>query len=247
MKLLLTGGAGYTGKGLAQTLREQGHFVRSCDLKPAGDSADESVLADIGDLAACRQAVAGMEAIVMCHMAPNPDGYKEPPLAIDVNVKGTANLYHAAVEQGLSRCVLISSAGVVNGAVDRNPRPGDGPYQFKGTLYVLTKVMQEAAARFYHENHGVRTAILRPGWIVYDDTFISKYGVAVEQYEPTLIDPRDIGLAAAQALALPDPGLEVFHLAQDDAKADLASSHSRLDWRPKHRFERLPRPEKKGA
>ncbi len=241
MKILMTGAAGFTGKGLAQTLRGQGHCIRSFDVKPAGEAADESVVADIADLAACRRAAVGMEAVVMCHMARNPDGYKEPPPAFDTNVKGTANLYHAAVECGIRRCVLVSSAGVVDKSASRNPRPGDGPYQFKASLYVLTKIMQEALARFYHENHGICTAILRPAWIIYDETFMSKYGNALDRYDPTLIDPRDIGMAAALALTLSDLGLEVFHLGQDDADIDHATARSRLGWKPKYRFERLPK------
>jgi hypothetical protein len=46
---------------------------------------------------------------------------------------------------------------------------------------------------------------------------------------------------------MPDLAFEVFHLAQDDAKADLASAHARLGWRPKHRFDGLPRPENMGS
>ena len=54
-----------------------------------------------------------MDAMVLCHMAPNPNGYKVPPPAFDINVKGTANLYHAAAEAGLKTVVLISSCGVL--------------------------------------------------------------------------------------------------------------------------------------
>lgn len=240
MKILLTGAAGYTGKGVAQTLRQRGHFVRSLDIRSA-EAADESVVADLADLDACRQAVAGMETMVVCHMAPNPTAYKEPPLAFDVNVKGTANLYHAAVEHGLRRCVLVSSHGVVDMAVSRDPRPGDGPYQFKGTTYILTKILQEATARFYFENHGVCTAILRPGWIVYDETFVTKYGWGLEHYDPTLIDPRDIGEAAARALALPGLALETFPLGQADAAYDIAPVRARLGWEPAYRFDTLPK------
>lgn len=243
MKLLLTGAAGYTGNGLAQVLRNGGHWVRGCDINPQMDNVDEAVTGDIADLELSRKAVEGMDAMVLCHMAPNPKGYETPPLAIDINVKGTANLYHAAVEQKLSRAVLISSAGVLLGGVG-TAIPGDGPYSYsdknKMGFYALSKALQECLARWYWEARKMPTAILRPSWIVYDGDFTTKYGTQVKNYSPGLIDPRDIGAAAAKALALPDLALEAFNIGQDDAIFDLSAAHNRLGWRPEYRFQNLP-------
>ncbi len=144
----------------------------------------------------------GMEAMVLCHMAPNPAGYQTPPPAFDTNVKGTANLYHAAVEQAIPRCVLISTIDVIDQPHASSPFPGDGPYNYQCGLYGLTKQLQEDIARYYYEKHHIATAILRPGWIIYDQDFITKYGWQMDHYEPTLIDPRDIGSAVADRTGL---------------------------------------------
>src|SRR4051812_37003098 len=109
MRLLLTGSAGYTGTGIAQVLRGE-HWVRGMDVRPSPD-VQESVVGDITDLSACAAALEGIDAAVLCHMAPNPSGYKTPVQAIDINVKGTANLYHAMAERSIKRCVLVSTMG----------------------------------------------------------------------------------------------------------------------------------------
>jgi nucleoside-diphosphate-sugar epimerase len=240
MRVLLTGAGGYTGRGVAQVLRTE-HFVRGLDVRDSSGFVDEAVVGDIADLEICRRAVSGMEAIVLCHMAPRPDGYKAPPVAFDANVKGTANLYHAAVESRIARVVLVSTGGLLLKQPRATAVPGEGPYNFTGELYVLTKIMQECIARYYHDQHGVKTALLRPSWIVYDEDFRTKYGDRLEHYNPTLIDPRDVGYAALAALRLPDPGLEAFQLAQEDSEADLDAARGRLGWRARYTFGGLRR------
>ena len=245
MKVLFTGATGYTGRGMATVLAAH-HHVRGADIRSAPTACQELMVTDITDLAACQRAVAGMEAIVMCHMAPNPDGYKTPPMAFDINVKGTANLYHAAVEHGVRRVVLISSMGTLQNkpTVARDAVPGVGPYGYGGGMYALTKIIQEGIACHYFIAHKLPTAILRPSWIVNDDLLITKYGEKMVNYNSSLIDPRDIGRAAVAALALPDLGLEHFNLGQDDydQQYDMAGTRKRLGWHPEHRFATLARP-----
>lgn len=240
MHILLTGAAGFTGQGIAQVLGPQ-HEVRGLDLANAGAFIHDMQTGDVADLDVCRHAVAGMDAIVLCHMARNPDGYRTPAPAFDANVKGTANLYFAAVEHGIKRCVLLSTADVIDQARCPAPRPGEGPYRYEGELYGLTKILQEGISRYYHDKHGIATAIFRPAWIIQDGTFMTKYGWQMDHYEPTLIDPRDIGHAIATALELPDLGLEAFQLGQDDCGLDLTAARKRLGWQPRYRFEKLPR------
>ena len=123
---------------MAEILRTR-HKVRGLDIADAGNAVDEACIGDLTDLTICRAALTDMEALVLCHMARNPEGYVEPPPAFDVNVKGTANLYHAAVEQRITRCVLISTTDVIDRQACPHPLPGEGPYNYRGGLYTLTK------------------------------------------------------------------------------------------------------------
>jgi len=241
MKVLLTGAMGYAGQGLAKELSRE-HWVRAADIAERPVTCNEIAVGDITDYETCRQLVAGMDAMVLCHMSPNPHGYVTPPMAFDINVKGTANLYHAAAEAGIKRAVLVSTIGVVpvkQGMVDSVV--GIGPYTSGEGLYSLTKVMQEIVATNYYNSDGIATAVLRPSWIVNDGELLTKYGEKMERYNDSLIDPRDIGRAANLALALPDLELESFNLGQEGYALDCTNTRERLGWAPVHRFESLAR------
>lgn len=216
MNVLFTGATGYSGIGMVEILSAH-HMVRGADVVCKPSACREMLVADITDYETCRSLVNGMDAMVLCHMAPNPDGYNLPAPAFDVNVKGTANLYHAAAEVGV------------------------GPYRYGDGLYCLSKVMQEGIARHYFLQFGIATAVLRPSWIVYDGELVTKYGEKMQRYSSSLIDPRDIGRAIVAALALPSLKLESFNIGQDDLPADLTFAKTRLRWSPQHRFESLPR------
>src|SRR5437762_1734126 len=146
MRLLLTGAAGYAGSGLGKVLAGK-HWVRSLDIRQPGSELHDAVVGDIADLDTCTKSLDTIDAVVFCHMAKNPDGYKTPVQAIDINVKGTANLYHAMAERGLKRAVLISTCGVMLDPPAPVAMPGVGPFNYgpdpKQTMYGLTKIMQE--------------------------------------------------------------------------------------------------------
>jgi nucleoside-diphosphate-sugar epimerase len=242
MNILLTGATGYTGRGLSEVLASR-HHVRGADIADKKNACQEFRVADITQYEVCLSLVEGLDALVLCHMAPNPHGYKTPPLAFDINAKGTANLYHAAQEAGLKKVVMVSTCGVlVDAGPHRDAAVGVGPYNYGKGLYVLTKIMQEGIALHYFKAAQIATAVLRPGWIVYDGELITKYGEKMERYYSSLLDPRDIGTAALAALDLPDLGLEAFNIGQDDyVEIDGDAARTRLRWAPTYRFASLPR------
>jgi len=98
-------------------------------------------------------------------MAPNPSAYQVPGPAIDINAKGIANLYHAMAKGAIRRVVLMSSAivRIATATVARRQQQYPGSV---GTLYRLTKIMQEMIARSYFQEHGIKTTILRPHHVV---------------------------------------------------------------------------------
>ncbi len=243
MKVLVTGAAGFLGQGMIQTLGAE-HTLRLMDVIPQ-ESQHESIVGDVCDLEAVRSAAAGMDAIVAGHMAPRAPGvYDVPTLPFDINVKGVAHLFQAAVETGIKRMVLISSTSVVLA----DQRAGNflrrDLAHSSGDIYSLTKSLQETVAEHFHRNFGISVAILRPAYITDEDTMINKYGRKAETVNWQFIDRRDIGDAANAALRLPDLGCEVFYvLGHPDAleHADVAHTHERLGWHPRHDFTKYPR------
>lgn len=246
MKILITGAGGYLGRGLVIPF-EGRHALRVMDVKPF-DSPHEVFVGDVADLDTCRKALAGMEAVVIAHMASRQAGaYETPTVAFDANVKGTAHLFFAAVELGIKRVCVISSSGVLIGhgrgrwltATRHIPPKGND-------LYTLTKTCQEVIAEQYQRVHGLSVSALRVGWVMDADTMVDKYGKTIPWYCPGLTDRRDIGLAARLALEIVDGAYEIFYVEstpESGGHCDIAYTKQRLGWAPQYDFKWLPTPE----
>jgi len=241
MKVLVTGAGGYLGRGLIVPFEEHGYDLRLMDVTPL-ESRHETVLGSVADLDTVRRAMDGCQAMVIAHMASRQAGaYETPTVPFDVNVKGTANLFFAAVEQGVRRAVLISSTGV-QPYRDGNFHDRHEPMRSTG-LYGLTKVCQEIIAEQYHREHGICGAALRVGCIMDADTMIDKYGKKHTGRGMSLTDRRDIGEVARLSLACPDIGWEIFYVlgTPESRKAfDVEYTCRRLGWQPKYDFTWLP-------
>ncbi|MFW6153935.1 MAG: NAD-dependent epimerase/dehydratase family protein [Planctomycetota bacterium] len=239
MKTLVTGAAGYLGRGLIVPF-EGKHELRLMDVVDV-ESPHEALVGSVADLDTCREAVKGCEALVIAHMASRGNNaYDTPTIPFDVNVKGTANLLFAAVEAGINKAVLISSIGAVSHHQKQGTfLTGDLPLRGGGNMYPITKICQEVIAEQYHLAYGMGIAVLRPAYITDADTCKDKYGREAHECNWQFIDRRDIGLAARLALELDDLGYEIFYtlgtpMAKDHA--DMAPIYERLGWQPQHPF-----------
>ncbi len=247
MRVLITGAGGYLGRGVRQPFEDHGYTLRLMDVVPF-ESKHEVVVGDVSKLDDVRKAVAGVDAILIAHMAPrSPDSYATPVVSFDINVKGTANLFHAAVESGVKKIVLISSGGAVIG---HGPQ-GHGsdhshtmPPKSKG-IYGLTKALQEVIAEQYAREHGLSIAALRVGYVMDQDSLKDKYGRPVGEFSHMLTDRRDIGEVARLCMKRPDISYEVFNvLSTDEAMtlSDLKHTCDFLNWKPAYPFRSLPKP-----
>jgi nucleoside-diphosphate-sugar epimerase len=167
MRVLVTGGTGFTGKALVRRLLEQGHEVVALDSKEGlktqelRDRGAEVMLGSVTDPEVVRRAVAGAE--VVHHLAAAfremnvPDRHYH-----EVNVGGTRNVLKAAHEAGVRRFIYCSTCGV-HGNVDYPPRGENAPIQ-PADYYQRTKYEAEPIVREFHER-GLPSAILRPAAI----------------------------------------------------------------------------------
>ena len=167
MKVLVTGGTGFTGKALVRRLLDLGHEVVALDYKEGlktqelRDWGAQVILGSVTDKEVVRRAMDGVE--VVHHLAAAfremnvPDRYYW-----DVNVGGTRNVLEAAREQGVRKLIYCSTCGV-HGNIDHPPGGEDSPIQ-PADYYQRTKYEAEPVVREFHER-GLPTVILRPAAI----------------------------------------------------------------------------------
>jgi nucleoside-diphosphate-sugar epimerase len=187
-----------------------------------------------------------VDGVVIAHMAPRGEkdiNYKTPTLPFDINVKGTANCFHAAAACGVKRVVVISSTAAI---MENSPTPTkafdrQASLKSKG-YYGLTKALQEMIAEQFARTENMAVACLRVGYILDGEANVDKYGNTIREINYMDTDRRDIGEVARLCLELPDLKYEVFHVmstAEAMVRADVGYTAQRLNWKPKHDFSWL--------
>jgi dihydroflavonol-4-reductase len=165
-KVLITGGAGYTGLALACHLLAGGYGVRALARRPmdARDQAPsgiEFVTGDVRDTAVVEEALAGIDTVyhlaAVFRRAGVPDSeYRS------VHVDATRNLVERSAAAGVRRFVHCSTVGV-HGDVEREaPATEDAPFK-PGDIYQETKLEGEQVAVSTAQHVGLPLTVVRPG------------------------------------------------------------------------------------
>jgi UDP-glucose 4-epimerase len=165
MRCLVTGGAGFIGSNLVDSLIARGDEVHVLDDFSTGhrenvNPSAELFEAEVSDGAAVRAAIHGCELVF--HQAAHRAVLRsvEDPLATDTaNVHGTLTILEAAQAAGVRRIVYASSSSVYGGA-DLRPTPETAPLVPRSP-YAVTKLAGEHYARVFTELHGLETVALR--------------------------------------------------------------------------------------
>ncbi|MBM3310933.1 MAG: SDR family oxidoreductase [Candidatus Aminicenantes bacterium] len=165
---LVTGGAGFIGSHLVETLVARGLRVRVLDNYLTGKPENldpfrgrvEIFEDDIRDLEACRRACAGMAFVLHQAALPSvPRSIEDPATTNDINVGGTLNLLRAAVEAKVRRLVFASSSSVY-GDEPRLPKR-EGTEGKPLSPYAVSKRVGELYGQVFTEAYGLETVSLR--------------------------------------------------------------------------------------
>lgn len=150
------------GSTLAAKLLSDGHKVRLLDTRECGECRSmEYYQGSVLDPADCAAACDGIDMVVHSAAIHNAAAVAANPLAaIEINVKGTTNLFSSAVAAGAHRFVFMSSAKVYGD-------PGELPSVEHATLepletYALSKIFGEHHLNLMQADSGIEVAILRP-------------------------------------------------------------------------------------
>lgn len=167
MVTLVTGVPGWLGNRLLSLLAGKGEDIRCLvnervDTSPIKDSANEIVLGDVRTPQTLRTALRDVDTVF--HLAAVLHS-RRARFFYDINAKGTENLLEQAMKEGIRRFIHVSSDSVAgyspaNGALLTEadpPRPA--------TPYGKSKRLAEEHVARAHEQHGLKTTIVRPCWI----------------------------------------------------------------------------------
>ncbi len=164
MKVLVTGGTGFTGSHLVSRLLKEGSDIRvlarpSSDTAFLKDSGVEIIPGDITDRDSVDRAVKGTNRVFNIAAA-----YREAKLPEAsywaVNLEGTKNIIGACIKYGVSRLVHCSTIGVVS-SVDDPPSDESAPYS-PDDVYQQSKCAAEKEVLRSAEQEGLPASIIRP-------------------------------------------------------------------------------------
>lgn len=169
-RVLVTGGAGFIGSNLVETLLSQHNEVVVLDnfatgkmenLMPfVGNKAFKLIIGDIRDMEKCREAVAGVDYVLHeAALGSVPRSVKDPMTTTAVNILGFVNMLYAAQEAKVKRFVYAASSSTYGDSAtlpkveDKIGKPL--------SPYAITKYVNELYAENFGKLYGIETIGLR--------------------------------------------------------------------------------------
>lgn len=172
MKVLVTGGAGFIGSNLVETLLDDPRVskVRVLDNLSNGFYKNietfigrndfEFIEGDIRNIDTCISACENMTAIShQAALGSVPRSIKDPLTTNEVNITGTLNIFQAAVKSGIKRVIFAASSSTY-GDSKGLPKVED---KIGNPLspYAVTKYVNEVYAQVYQKTYNLEYIGLR--------------------------------------------------------------------------------------
>jgi len=231
-KLLITGGCGKIGATFAR-FAQQRYDLRLVDRRPwdadrMGPLRGESLVLDLREQAACREACQGMDVVL--HLAADADPEADFVTSLlPNNIMATHFLFEAAHEAGCKRFIYASSAHVVSGypadvqvRVEMPVRPGN--------LYGVSKCFGEALAGYYASRMNLPCIVLRIGAYLFPD---EAAGMDPDERN-ALLDPDDFNDLLVRCIETPGITHAIIHAISNNRfkRLDLSGTRELLGYQP---------------
>jgi len=165
---LVTGGAGFIGSNIAETLVKQGKRVRVLDNLSTGKlefmasfkDKIEFIKGDIRAYEDCQRAVKGVDYVLhQAAIRAVAKSVDRPQETHEVNATGTLNMLMAAKEQKVKRLVYASSSSAYGDATKFPQKEDFKPQPL--SPYACQKLMGEMYAIMFTKTYGLETVSLR--------------------------------------------------------------------------------------
>lgn len=169
-RVLVTGGAGFIGSALIETLLASDNEVVCLDNFATGKRKNVAefegnknfrfIEGDIRNIDDCRKAADGVTYVLhQAALGSVPRSIKDPITSNDVNVSGFLNMITAARDAGVTRFVYASSSSVYGDhpALPKFEENTGNPL----SPYAVTKKVNELYAKVFGELYGMETLGLR--------------------------------------------------------------------------------------
>lgn len=169
-KVLVTGGAGFIGSNIVESLLQTGNYVVCLDNFATGKKKNISeflsnpsfrlIEGDIRDYETCLKAVAGIDIVFhQAALGSVPRSIKDPVTATDVNIGGFVKMLFASKEAGVKRFIYAVSSSVYGDNADL-PKVED---RIGSPLspYAITKHVDELFASNFSGIYGINVIGLR--------------------------------------------------------------------------------------
>lgn len=169
-KVIVTGGAGFIGSHLADSLAERGYQVTVLDDLSTGKKENLSglstrnnakfVLGSITNLSLLKEICTGIDYVFHLAAVPSvPRSIKNPLLSNEVNITGTLNVLVAARDSGVKKVVYSSSSSVYGDTPTLPKRESMNPNP--QSPYAVAKLAGEYYCQVFSRVYGLPTVSLR--------------------------------------------------------------------------------------
>ena len=166
-KVLVTGGAGFIGSHLVNSLLERGYSVAVVDDLSSGRLRNHNPRATLHHCGVnspkLNQVIQLEGPEIIFHLAAQSSVRQsviDPVADADANVLGTISLISAAAAEGVEKIIFSSTGGAIYGNPDTIPCDEDSAVN-PLTPYALSKYVSELYLELFYRTYGLEYTILR--------------------------------------------------------------------------------------